>query len=535
MAHTGPSPTLETVRGIALRMLSLLVLFDPLLQPPAVALQASDNVSQANRALTYQRGGEPEKAVAIYAALDAATKAQHKTLPSTVLANYARALASISQLEGAAAEMKAAIAGAPSNATFEDDLGSIYARQQRWADAQTHFAAAARLAPPLAAAHLHLGLAMQAQGLPEALHELARAAKLAPQNSAIGLEYGKALAVSGDDAQAINVFQSILARRDNPADPNTLDITYALALALQRSGKISESIPLLRAVLTGQPDNPDAMINLGMALSQTQKTTEALPVLQRAVALSPNNVVAHQDLAAAFVQLNQFADAIRELRAALVLAPDLPALHYDLGFAYKMQDDATNAIPELETSERLDPQQAESPYLLGVLYMQTGRYEDAARELKTALTLRPQNGDGWATLGSVYSKLDRLPEATSALEEAIKQLPQQPDPHLTLAGVLVKQNRPAEAMQQRKQAAVLMKQNMNQQRAEVATHSGESLLKSGDISGATVQFNDALSYDINYAEAHIGMAKVYDALGKKIEAAAERQKAQAAKPSSSSR
>ena len=426
--------------------------------------------------------------------------------------------------------MSAAIAAEPRNATFEDDLGSIYARQQRWSDAQPHFAAAAGLAPTLATAHLHLGLAMQAQSSPEALHELARAAKLAPQNNAIDFEYGKALSASGDDTQAINTFRAILARNQKPADPVAIEAAYALALALQRTGQMRESIPLLRTVLAAQPKNPGALINLGMALSQTQQTTAALPILQRAVSLAPNDVVAHQDLAAALVQMNQFADAIVELRAALALAPDLPQLHYDLGFAYKMQDDAANAIPELESAERLDPHQAESPYLLGVLYMQTGRYEDAARELKSSLTLHPQNGDGWATLGSVYSKLDRISEATSALEEAIRQLPQQPDPHLTLAAVLTKQGKSAEATEQRKQAAVLMKQNMNHQRAEVATHSGESQLKSGDLAAATVQFNEALSYDTNYADAHLGLAKIYDAQGKKIEAAAERQKAAASSP-----
>lgn len=530
MAHIRPS-TVSEVRMWRLLLPALLCLS---LQH-AAAFQTSDTAAQANRALTYQRAGELDKAVAAYSALDAATKAQHRTLPAPVIANYARALAATGHLEEAAAEMKAAIAGDPRNAAFEDDLGSIYARQRQWTAAQSHFAAATKLAPTLATAHLHLGLSMQAQGSPDALRELASAAKLAPQNNAIAIEYGKALSASGDDAQAIPVFQAILARHNSPADPIVLDSTYALALALQRTGKISESIPLLRTVLTKQRDNSEAMINLGMALSQTQQTTQALPVLQRAVALAPGNVVAHQDLAAALVQLNQFADAIVELRAALALAPDLPQLHYDLGFAYKMQDDAANAIPELEAAERLDPQQAESPYLLGVLYMQTGRYEDAAKELKTALTLHPQNGEGWAMLGSVYSKLDKLPEATQTLEEAIKQLPQQPDPHLTLAAVLVKQNRPAEAVDQRKQAAALMKQNMNHQRAEVATHAGESQIKSGDLAGATVQFNDALSYDANYAEAHIGLAKVYDAQGKKIEAAAERQKAQAVKLSSSTR
>lgn len=521
----------RTTRSI----LALLAATTVFVHPLAVALQSSGTIAAANRALTYQRAGDLDKALAAYAALEAETNARHKTLPSDVLAGYARALAAAGQLDGAAVKMTRAIAADPRNAALEDDLGSIYAQQQRWAEARPHFAAAVRLSPALATAHLHLGLVMQAQGDLEACNELARAAKLAPQNNAIALAYGNALAAAGEDARATGVFQTILARNHNGSDPQAIDTTYALSLALQRTGRMPDSIPLLRKVLAARPGDFAAMVNLGMALSQTGQASQAVPLLQRAIVLSPSDVVAHQNLAAALVQLNQFADAVTELRAALRLAPDLPQLHYDLGMAYKMQDDAANAIPELEAAERLDPQQAESPYLLGVLYMQAGRYEDAARELKTSLTLRPGNGDGWATLGSVYSKLDRLPEATSALEEAIRQLPQQPDPRLTLAAVLVKQNRAVEAADQRKQAAVLMKRNMDRQRAEVATHSGESLLRSGDLAGAIVQFHDALTYDGNYAEAHLGLAKIYDAQSKRAQAAIERQKAAAIPPQGSIR
>ncbi len=129
----------------------------------------------------------------------------------------------------------------------------------------------------------------------------------------------------------------------------------------------------------------------------------------------------------------------------------------------------------------------------------------------------------------MYDKLNKLPEATSALREAIRQLPSQPDPHLTLAAVLVKQNQPAEAASERKKAADLMRSNMNRQRAEVATNAGSSQLRSGDLDGAITQFRDALSYDPNYPEAHLGLANALDRQGKAAEAAAERQKAEAAK------
>jgi Tfp pilus assembly protein PilF len=116
-----------------------------------------------------------------------------------------------------------------------------------------------------------------------------------------------------------------------------------------------------------------------------------------------------------------------------------------------------------------------------------------------------------------------------ALREAIRQLPSQPDPHLTLAEVLTKQNQPAEAAAERKKAAELMRGHMNRQRAEVATNAGNSALRNGDVEGSITQFHDALSYDPNYADAHLGLAAALEKQGKTAEAATERQKADALK------
>jgi protein O-GlcNAc transferase len=493
----------------------------------ALAIKTTDSTAQMNLAMAYEQIGSPEKAIPLFSKLEVEARLQKHTLPSYVLAAYARSLAATQKVEPAIVQMKAAIATDSQDAALHDELGSLYAQQRGWADAEREFAEAIRLNPNLAIAHLHLGLVMQAQGQKDGLMELAQASQLAPQSAMITLELGKALAASGQDEQAIPVFQHVLE-----LEPESTPASYQLALALQRSNKVQEAIILLEKVVAAEPNNAEAMTNLGMALSQAQRAKDAVPVLQRSIALAPESVTAHQDLAAAYVQLSQFEDAVDQLHAALKLAPDLPQLHYNLGLAFKMQDDAAHAISELETAERLDPSAPEAPYLLGVLYMQTGRYDDAAREMNASLKLRPENGDGWATLGSVYDKLNKLPEATSALREAIRQIPSQPDPHLTLATVLAKQNQPAEAASERRKAADLMRANMNRQRAEVATHSGDSQLRSGNVDDAVVQFRDALSYDANYADAHLGLANALDRQGRTAEAAAERQKAEAAKTAS---
>ena len=490
----------------------------------ALAMNANDSAAETNLALAFEQTGSPEKAIPLFARLEAAARRQGHTLSPSLIEAYARALAETHKLRAAAVEMKAAVALDPQNAELRDELGSLYAQQLDWTNAQREFTAAVRLKPDFAVAHLHLGIAMRAQGQANGLSEIVQASQLEPQNATIALELGRALAADGHDDQAIPAFEHAVE-----LDPGSTAASYQLALALQRTNEVQEAIVLLKKVVAAEPNNTEAMTNLGMALCQAQQAKDAVPILQRAVALNPGSVTTHEDLAAAFVQLSQFQDAVGELRAALKLAPNRPQLHYDLGFALKMQDDAAGAIPELETAERLNPSAPETPYLLGILYMQAGRYEDASREMNLSLTLRPNNSDGWATLGSVYENLNKLPEAASALHEAIRENPTQPDAYLTLASVLTKQNQPEQAKAERKKAADLMRAHMNYQRAEVSTNAGNSLLRSGDVAGAILQFQDALSYDPNYAEAHLGLANALDREGKTVDAAAERQRAVASK------
>jgi protein O-GlcNAc transferase len=488
----------------------------------ALAMKPSDGSAEQNLALAYVETGQYSKALPLFAKLDAAARADKQQQQPYILAAYAQALAGTKQFPAAIARMKEAVAADPQSADLHDELGSLYAQHQDWVHAKDAFNAALQINPNLAAAHFHLGMALLAEQQPGALDELNQAYQLAPQNPEVALQLGQALAAAGQDDQAIPVLRHAIE-----LDPKSTVGAYQLGLALQRTNAPQEAIPLLQRAADADPQNVAILTNLGMALCQAQQAKDAVPVLQRAVALAPDDVTAHQNLAAAYIQLNQFDDAVEQLRISLKLSPDAARLHYNLGLALKMKDDAADAIPELETAEKLDPSAFEPPYVLGVLYLQAGRYSDAGRELNLSLKLHPDNGDGWATLGSVDNHLDKLPEAEKALQEAIRQLPQQPDPHLTLAAVLTKENHPTEAATERKVAADLMRTNMNRQRAEVASNSGNSLLKSGKLDDAIVEFREALSYDSNYAEAHAGLAKALEQQGKASEAAAERQKAEA--------
>jgi tetratricopeptide (TPR) repeat protein len=488
----------------------------------ALAIQPGDSSAQLNLALAYEQNGQTAKALPLFAKLEAASRASKHVLAPATLASYARALAATGQLKAATVKMKQAVAPDPRDPNMQNDLGTLYAQLEDWPNAKLAFSAALEARPDFAVAHLRLGLTLQALHQPGAMDELSKASRLAPRDPMIALELGKALASAGQDEQALPVLQ-----RASELDPASTSAAYQLGLVLERLDRVQDAIPLLEKAVDANPNNAEALTNLGMALCLAQRAKDAVPFLQRAVTLEPDNVVAHQNLAVADIQLSQLDDAIVQLRAALKLSPDASQLHYNLGYALKMQDDAADAIPELETAEKLNPSAPEAPYLLGVLYMQVARYADAERELSASLKLRPENGDGWATLGSVENKLDKLPEAAMALKEAIRQSPLQADPHLTLAAVLAKQNQPAEATEERRKAADLMREHMNFQRAEVSTHSADSLLASGKVDEAIADYREAVSFDPNYDQAHEGLAKALERQGKTVEAASERQKATA--------
>jgi protein O-GlcNAc transferase len=494
----------------------------------ALSLKPVDSDAQLGLAIAYDRLHQPAREVILLGKLDAAARAQKHALPADTEAMYARALAATHQLPAAIIRMKQAVAADPRNAGSLDDLGSLYAMQKDWPNAEESFHAALAVNSSLASAHLHLAMALQAEQRAgaagehskELSEELNQAYQLDPDNPIINLELGRLQAANGDDQRAIPLLQHAYALL-----PQSADAAYQLGLALQRSNRMSEAIPLFQSAAAADPDNPDILANLGMALCQQQKATQAVPLLQKAVQLAPQRPITHQNLAAAYIQLSQFDDAVSELRTALKVSPDSPQLHYNLGLALKMQDNIAAAIPEVQTAERLDPAMSEPPYVLGILHMQAGQYADAARELSTSLKLQPENGDGWATLGSVYNHLDQFDQATAALDQAMQRLPQQPDPHLTLAAVLAKQNKLEDAKAERAKAAELMRANMNRQRAEVAAHSGTSLLQNGKVPEAIVEFQNAISFDPSYPEAHLGLADAFDRQGKISDAAAERQKA----------
>jgi tetratricopeptide (TPR) repeat protein len=109
--------------------------------------------------------GRPDEAAAHF-------RASVRLKPDYAEAHFALAtvLARQNDSAGAAREFEMALAGSLSDeyaATAHNDLGVILGQQGRFAEAGTHFAAAARLKPDLIAAHVNYARALAAQNKSE--------------------------------------------------------------------------------------------------------------------------------------------------------------------------------------------------------------------------------------------------------------------------------------------------------------------------------------------------------------------------------
>ena len=479
----------------------------------ALTLKPGDAAAEANLAAAHE--GLARKLAAAGKTADAEVQIQ----------------TAIGVLKPSSADGQSADPAFAQQAQLEDELGSLLAQEKRWAEAESAFREALRMstADPKSAAmnavgpHMHLGVAlMEQKQYAAALDELNAAVQSAPESALAQFELGRGLAAAGKDEDAIPHFQEAL--KLNPETPGG---SLELAMSMQRLGQQQESIPFFEKAIALEPHNAQALTNLGLALTETGKAKDGVPYLERALAETPNDPVAHEDLGVAQLQQSHFDESIAQFEKARELDAANPQLHYDLGLAYKLKDRMEDAVRELALAAKMDPALPDPPYTLGILYMQIGRLDEAAAQLRAALALRPANGDGWAILGSVLKQLNKQDEAVEALRKAVELLPNQPGAHVTLAGVLAEQGKRDEAAAERKIAAGLSRAAVNRQRAMLSTNAGNQLLQRGKIADAVSQYQDAITADPGYAEAHAQLALAYARQGRADEAAAERKKADA--------
>jgi tetratricopeptide (TPR) repeat protein len=299
-------------------------------------------------------------------------------------------------------------------------LGSLLAKEHKYAEAMADYQTALRYSPTFPEAHFYMGDALDEQDrLDEAIAEYQQALWFKPTQEQthifMGIALGKqkkydeamahyraALKINPDSAVAENNLARILhtqGRLDEAVEHYNaaLEIDPKLALAhnnlgilLLQKGNLTEGTVQLREAMRLNPTNSETQLNLAFALDQQQQWPEAAELFSKTVRGDLPDPKAHYEFAVSLAHLKKTREAMGQYAAALLIQPDFPdALD---GLAWILSTDAnpdfrngTEAVRMAEQActltGRNDPVKLKT---LAAAYAETGRFEEAINTLQTA-------------------------------------------------------------------------------------------------------------------------------------------------------
>jgi tetratricopeptide (TPR) repeat protein len=158
--------------------------------------------------------------------------------------------------------------------------------------------------------------------------------------------------------------------------PNLQTIQDKVQESLRR-GDVSAAIPLLKALIAAEPDNPTPLYNLGLVYSDQGKLERAKALLEHAAILDPGNAHIIVAIGVAHARGEEEANAIETLERAIDIAPDDPFAHQNLGACLLKQGDAEKAERHFRISLRSEPDNLRSRYGLAQSLETLGRLQDA--------------------------------------------------------------------------------------------------------------------------------------------------------------
>ena len=307
-------------------------------------------------------------------------------------------------------------------------LGSLLAKDHKYAEAVADYQQALRYEPTFPEAHFYLGDALDEQGkLDEALTEYSQALWFKPTQEQthifMGIVLGKqkkydqaiahyaaALKLNPDSAVTHNNLARLfhtLGRFDEAIvhyhaalelDPKLELAHNNLGVLLIQKGNLPEGIRQLREALRLKPGNAETAYNLALALNQEGQWNEAAELFKKTVAARPADAKAHEEFALALANSQKLREAMSEYASALLIQPDFPDALDGLAWILCTATNAdfrngteavTMAARACELTSREDPAKLKT---LAAAYAEAGRFTDAIGALQSARDLALKAG-----------------------------------------------------------------------------------------------------------------------------------------------
>jgi tetratricopeptide (TPR) repeat protein len=285
-------------------------------------------------------------------------------------------------------------------------------------DAASRYARVIEVAPMLTSAYVNLGAVYYRQGkVAEAYDVFVRGAERAPADKTLLMNAAATAQQLGKSAEALPYVDRALEKSARDADLHALRGTILRAL-----DRNDDALAALQQAAQLAPNEAKIHFSLGNLLYQLQKKEEAIAAYRRATELDRTQLRAFYNLGAVLYETGRYDEALKAYRVALppveqafARGEAVDVIHArafaNLGAIYLKQQKWPDAIAAYEKTLRLAPDDITAHYNLGFIYFTTGRNDRAEAEYRKALALDPALPLAYLHLGDMAFRAGRLDDA----------------------------------------------------------------------------------------------------------------------------
>lgn len=332
--------------------------------------------------------------------------------------------------------------------------------------------------------------------------------------------------------------------KQNPADGKA---HYDLALLLDESGDLEQSVPEYEKAIRYDAEPAQAYFDLGLVYTRLKKYAEAVrawlkiidsdgnlrldkisysrrlhaiqtctSLWERYVSSEPFNALSYFNAGAAFMFLGNYEKSKDIFQILAKQAPNFEMINYYLGIVLSLLGEREKAITHLRQELRQKPGNVPVMFSLGETLFKQGKTQNAINQFEDIIALKPDHILARFNLAMAYARQNRFIDAQAALETVIKADPAFARAHFEKAKVFEKQFQIDNAADEYIKALTI-----NPDYKEAHFDLACAYKKMGKPQLALEHFTTVLEFNPADDEVHYSLGEVYIQLGKFNEAVKE--------------
>lgn len=326
----------------------------------------------------------------------------------------------------------------PAKVVFERAAQALAAGD--YAAAERGFDSVIHQEPRNAGALGNLGIIYSRTNRPaEAIAAYKRALQISPDDKAILLNLGLAYLKQEAHGRALPLFERVVA-----IDPHHYQARQLLALCRVYTGRLLPAIRDLEALRSANPDDQQVLFLLGLAYLKKGDAEAAKSTFDKMFALA-GPARTQMFFGKASYEAALFPQAEESFLEVFRLDSDFPGVHLELGKVYITEHRADDAIRELQTALKKDPNDQEANYFLGSVLVQAGRFSEGVPYLERAKELNPESWAACFYLGKARLGLEQYTQAIELLQRSAALNPDEASVYYLLGRALKAAGRVTEA------------------------------------------------------------------------------------------